>query len=99
GAHREPMFDRISGLLAPEAVSIPLAARTRSSVVKQMVELAAMTGHLWDAAEMAEAVEARENPHPTALDSGVALLHPRRPLAQILEQPLLALGRTAGGIP
>jgi PTS system nitrogen regulatory IIA component len=97
--HREPAVVRISELLAPEAVAIPLAARTRSSVVKQMVELAAMTGHLWDAAEMAEAVEARENLHPTALDSGVALLHPRRPLAQILEQPLLALGRTAGGIP
>jgi PTS system nitrogen regulatory IIA component len=48
---------------------------------------------------MAEAVEARENLHPTALDDGVALLHPRRPLSQILAQPLLALGRTPAGIP
>jgi nitrogen PTS system EIIA component len=64
-----------------------------------MVELAAKTGYLWDPAEMAEAVEARENLHPTALDNGVALLHPRRPLPQILEEPLLALGRTVQGIP
>jgi len=61
--------------------------------------LAANTGHLWDSAEMAEAVQARENLHPTALDNGVALLHPRRPLGQILAQPFLALGRTTGGIP
>jgi PTS system nitrogen regulatory IIA component len=48
---------------------------------------------------MAEAVRAREDMQPTALDNGVALLHPRRPLAGILAQPLLALGRTSQGIP
>ena len=96
---KEPATVRISELLFPDAVAIPLAARTRSSVIKSMVELAAKTGHLWDTAEMVEAVEAREKLHPTALDSGVALLHPRRPLGQILAQPLLALGRTPAGIP
>jgi PTS system nitrogen regulatory IIA component len=96
---REPALVNISDLLRPEAVAIPLAARTRGSVIKSMVELAAKTGHLWDPAEMAEAVEARENLHPTALDNGVALLHPRRPLPQILGEPLLALGRTVQGIP
>jgi PTS system nitrogen regulatory IIA component len=95
----EPATVTISELLLPEAIAIPLAARTRSSVIKSMVELAANTGLLWDAAEMAEAVEARERLHPTALDNGVALLHPRRPLPHILAQPLLALGRTASGIP
>jgi PTS system nitrogen regulatory IIA component len=96
---REPTIVRISELLLIEAIAIPLAARTRSSVIKSMVELAAKSGHLWDPAEMAEAVQARENLHPTALDNGVALLHPRRPLGQILAQPFLALGRTSGGIP
>jgi PTS system nitrogen regulatory IIA component len=96
---REPAMVRISDLLRPEAIAVPLAARTRASVIKSMVELAEKTGFLWDTAEMAEAVEARENLHPTALDIGVALLHPRRPLPQILEEPLLALGRTVQGIP
>jgi len=95
----EPATVAISELLLPEAIALPLPARTRSSVIKSMVELAAKTGLLWDAAEMAEAVEAREKLHPTALDNGVALLHPRRPLPHILAQPLLALGRTASGIP
>jgi len=98
-AAHEPATVRISELLLPEAIEVPLAARTRGSVIKSMVEVAARTGHLWDPAEMAEAVQARENLHPTALDNGVALLHPRRPLGQILAQPLLAFGRTAGGIP
>lgn len=96
---RDPATVRISELLLPEAIAIPLPARTRSSVIKSMVELAAKTGHVWDPAEMAEAVEARERLHPTTLDIGVALLHPRRPLANILAQPLLALGRTHQGIP
>ena len=48
---------------------------------------------------MTEAVRVREELHPTALDNGVALLHPRRPLASILAEPLLALGRTTQGIP
>src|SRR5206468_10125136 len=44
-------------------------------------------------------VQARETLHPTALDNGVALLHPRRPLPHILGQPFLALGKTGNGIP
>jgi nitrogen PTS system EIIA component len=98
-AGREPAIVKISELLLLDAIAIPLPARTRNSVIKSMVELAAKTGHLWDPAEMADAVETRENLHPTSLDNGVALLHPRRPLAQILAQPLLALGRTPSGIP
>lgn len=96
---RESESVTISELLLPEAIAIPLAARTRNSVIKSMVEVAAKTGHLWDPAEMAEAVQARESLHPTALDNGVALLHPRRPLGHVLAEPFLGLGRTTGGIP
>lgn len=90
---------RLTDLLIPSAIAIPLAARTRSSVISSMVELAAGGGLLWDPAKMTEAVRARENLHPTALDNGVALLHPRRPLSNILAEPLLALGRTDQAIP
>jgi PTS system nitrogen regulatory IIA component len=98
-ASHEASTVAIGELLLPDAVAIPLAARTRNSVIKAMVELAAKTGLLWDSAEMAEAVQAREKLHPTALDNGVALLHPRRPLANILAQPVVSLGRTQTGIP
>jgi nitrogen PTS system EIIA component len=90
---------RIADMLPVEAIAVPLAARTRNSVIDAMVELAAQTGWLWDTAEMAAAVKAREDIHPTALENGVALLHPRRPLVKILAQPFLALGCTTTGIP
>jgi PTS system nitrogen regulatory IIA component len=82
-----------------EAIAVPLPARTRSSVIDSMVELAAQTGFLWDPKAMSEAVRSREEMHTTALENGVALLHPRRPLPKILAQPFIALGRTASGIP
>jgi PTS system nitrogen regulatory IIA component len=86
-------------MLPLDAIAIPLAARTRGSVITSMAQLAAGTGWLWDAAKMAEAVRAREDLLPTALENGVALLHPRRPLPAILGQAFLALGRTERGIP
>lgn len=89
----------IADLLPLRAVAVPLFARTRNSVIEAMTELAARTGWLWDARSMAEAIRAREEMHPTALDNGVALLHPRRPMASILARPFLALGCTSGGIP
>jgi PTS system nitrogen regulatory IIA component len=90
---------RIAEMLPAAAIAVPLWARTRNSVIDSMVELAAQTGWLWDTKEMAEAVKAREDMYPTALENGVALLHPRRPMAKILSQPFLALGSTSAGIP
>jgi PTS system nitrogen regulatory IIA component len=86
-------------MLPIEAIAIPLVARTRNSVITAMCDLAAQTGLLWDPEKMAEAVRDREEMHPTALENGVALMHPRRPLPGILGEAFLALGRTDGGIP
>jgi PTS system nitrogen regulatory IIA component len=100
-ASGEANIDQISiaGLLSREAIAVPLDARTRSSVIVKMTELAARTNLLWDAEKMADAVRAREEMHSTALDNGVALLHPRRPMPAILAEAVLALGITRGGIP
>jgi len=89
----------IAELLPVQAIAVPLAARTRNSVIDSMVELAASTDWLWDPKAIAEAVRSREDMHPTALENGVALLHPRRPMPQILSQPFLCLGCTTTGIP
>lgn len=86
-------------LLPVEAIELPLSARTRSSVIRRITALAEGTGLLWDASKMTAAVLAREELHPTALDNGVALLHPRRPQASILAEPLLALGVTLQPLP
>ncbi len=89
----------IGHMMPVEAIAVPLEAKTRSSVITEMTELAARTGLLWDPEKMAEGVRAREAMQPTALDIGVALLHPRRPMSGVLAEGLLALGITAKGIP
>ena len=86
-------------LLPPEAIEIPLLAKTRGRVISAMAEVAASTGLLWDPVQMAEAITAREAMHPTALDNGVALLHPRRPQASNLSEAVVALGITNKAVP
>jgi PTS system nitrogen regulatory IIA component len=90
---------KLAKLLPEAATAIPLDARTRRSVIDAMAELAAQTGWLWDPPMMAAALLERETLHSTALDVGVAFLHPRRPLSHILGDTFLAFGRTPQGIP
>jgi PTS system nitrogen regulatory IIA component len=96
--HGPPEEARVSQWLRPETINCPMDARTRSSVIQKMVQLVAQTGLLWDEGKMRDAVRDREHLHPTALDNGVALLHPRRPLGSILAEPVLAIGSTQQGI-
>ena len=89
----------LASLINAGAIALPLSARTRDSVIRSMVQLAGSTGLLWDTDAMAEAVKAREDLHTTALDNGVALLHPRRPMPSVLGDSFVALGIAPSGIP
>jgi PTS system nitrogen regulatory IIA component len=89
----------IRDMLSLATIAIPLVANTRNAVIEQMSELAAANGLLWDPPKMAAAVRAREQLQSTAMENGVALLHPRRPLPTILAEPILALGVSSRGIP
>ena len=86
-------------LIPAGAVAVPLLARTRDSVIRSMVRLAGSTGLLWDTDIMSEAVKAREDLHSTALDNGVALLHPRRPMPSLLGDSFLSVGIVPSGVP
>ncbi|MEM6469277.1 MAG: PTS sugar transporter subunit IIA [Planctomycetota bacterium] len=89
----------ITELCSVETIEIPLRARTRSSVIRSMCDLVATSGMMWDAPAMAEAVRSREQMHPTALDCGVALMHPRRPQTSILADNVLGLAVSQAPIP
>jgi PTS system nitrogen regulatory IIA component len=99
GAPPEQASCTVEALMSVEHIAIPLNARTRGSVIENIVELAASTSFLWDPDKMAEAIRVREDMHSTALPGGVAMMHPRRPMPQILAQPFVVLGRTTQGIP
>jgi PTS system nitrogen regulatory IIA component len=93
---REPL---VAGLLARASMAVPLAASTRASVLRELVRLAEQSWLVYDAEAIHEALRQREEMGTTALDCGVALPHPRRPLPAALGDSLVAYGRTASGIP
>lgn len=97
--NQSPHESPLSQMLSPESIGIPLRAKTKRSVIEEMVALAEPTGMLWDAERMVEAIRSREELQSTAMPNGVALLHPRRPLANILGEPILTLGISMHGIP
>lgn len=89
----------LTQMLSESSISIPLRAKTKRSVIEEMVSLAEATGMLWDSNRMVEAIRAREELQSTAMPNGVALLHPRRPLSNILGEPIMSLGVSPSGIP
>jgi PTS system nitrogen regulatory IIA component len=89
----------VTSLLAPEAVQVPLEARTKRSVLESLIEIAGRTWQVWEPAALMQAVLERETVMSTAFENGVAIPHPRNPLPQALGASLIAYGRTFSGIP
>ena len=50
----------LADVITPDAIAVPLVAKTRNSVITSMVELAAETGWLWDSPKMVESAERLE---------------------------------------
>src|SRR5262249_14035282 len=84
---------------AKQSVAVPLAASTRASVLKELVGLAEQSWHVYDPHAILEAIRQREEMGTTALETGVALPHPRRPRPGALGGSVLADGRTPSGSP
>jgi PTS system nitrogen regulatory IIA component len=89
----------VSVLLPEVSMAVPLAASTRASVLKELVLLAEQTWQVYDPTAILDAIRQREELASTALPSGVAIPHPRRPLPNALGESVMAYGRTSTGIP
>ncbi len=99
-AMRRDSEDRIIGaFLALEGIELHLAAKSRASVLRELVRLAERTQLVYDPQEIAAALEEREALGPTALPRGLAFPHPRRPLPYATAEPLICLARVPGGVP
>ncbi len=96
GIDGEPL---LAGLLSEASIAVPLSASTRASVLKELVVLAEQTWQVYDPEAILDAVRQREEMVSTALPSGVAVPHPRRPLPAALGESVIAYARTASGIP
>lgn len=95
-AHREAEEDAriITPLLRIEAITTHLDARTKQSTLRELVALARKTGLVFDSRELVEAIILREELGSTALEGGIAIPHPRRPLPYAIAEPVLVVART-----
>lgn len=90
--------------IIPELVKEPhiapaLTAKTKSSVLRQMVALAGDTGLVPDPQELLKTLEERERLGTTALSGGIALLHPRHHQPYAFDDSFVVLGRAIQPIP
>lgn len=88
----------VTDLIGLDGVAIALQARTRASVLRELVKLADRTGLLYDGKGLFEAVEQREALCSTALPSGIAIPHPRQPMPYVSAEPLICVARLSRGI-
>ncbi len=80
-------------LIRAEYIEPALAAKTKASVLREMVALADRTGKLNQARDLLESLEAREELCTTALPEGLALLHPRHHDPYMFDASFIVLGR------
>jgi len=94
---RQPLLPE---LLSEATIAVPLQARTRASVLRELVTLAEQSWQVYDPEAILTSIRAREEMECTALPStGVAIPHPHRPLPGALGEAVVAFGRTTTGIP
>ncbi len=100
GAHRNKERNEaiVTPLLRPEAVTMQLKSRGKNSLLRELVALAGASGLVYDEQALLEAVMAREELCSTAVEGGIAIPHPRRPLPYDLVEPILVVGRTGRGV-
>lgn len=89
----------VGTLLTEECITVPLTARTKASVLRELVATAERSWQVYKPDAILEALKQREEMSSTALENGVAIPHPRRPLPNALGESIIAYGRTTAGIP
>jgi len=88
----------VTDLMGLEGLDVNLPAKTKASVLRELVGLAENTGLLYDKQGLLEALEQREAMCSTALPNGIALPHPRQPMPYVSAEPLICIARLSKGI-
>ncbi|MGB2986179.1 MAG: PTS sugar transporter subunit IIA [Phycisphaerae bacterium] len=88
----------VTDLIGLDGINIALPARTKASVLRELVKLADRTGLLYDSDGLLKAVEERESLCSTALPKGIAIPHPRQPMPYVSAEPLICVARLSRGI-
>lgn len=82
-------------LLRPEVVKVPLAARSKPAVIRELVETLRDAGAISEVGPVCDALMARENLGSTGLELGIAVPHAKTNAVRSLT---MALGVSPEGI-
>lgn len=88
----------VSNLIGIEGIDLQSPAKTRDSVLREMVKLVERTGLLWDEKGLFQAVGQREQLCSTAFPNGIAIPHPRQPMPYATAEPVICLALVQAGI-
>lgn len=88
----------ITARMSLEGIDLSLPAKTKSSVLLELVALASKTGLLYDESGLLRALQERESLCSTALPKGVAIPHPRQPMPYASAESIICFARLGRGI-
>jgi len=89
---------RITHYLITENIKLSLQSATKPDVIREMVQLVEKSGFLKNAHIFRKAVMDRERMCSTGIGRGIALLHTRRIVPDLIERPFIAICRSGGGV-
>ncbi len=89
----------VTELMTVSSIELNFGAKTKASVIREMVKLVDRTGLLYDSEGLRDALLEREEMCSTAIANGVAIPHPRRPLEYATAEPIVCFARVDRGIP
>ncbi len=88
----------ISRLLRQDTIKMELSGRTREGVLAEMAGIVTATGVVTSGQKLLEALRERERLCSTGVGRGIALLHPRHVIADVVSETIMAFGRSSRGV-
>ena len=85
----------VAELFRSGAVDLRLTAKAKAGIIRDMTDLAARSGRVYDDEWLFQALMEREEAASTAIGEGVALLHPRFHDPYVFSESFIAYGRGA----
>jgi len=86
----------LTDLLDEREVVLRLRSRKPANAIREIVQLLAETGKIANPDAFLEQVLAREQTHPSVVESGVAFPHAR---TDLVDEIVIGIGRSRAGIP
>jgi mannitol/fructose-specific phosphotransferase system IIA component (Ntr-type) len=86
----------LTDLLDEKAVILGLRSRKVPNALREIIELLAQNGKIDNPEAFFEKVLAREQPHPSVVENGVAFPHAR---TDLVDEIVVGIGRSRAGIP